>query len=441
MAVNAKATEGACLYSANSFALKRRHPHNHGHWGTIVMASAFSAKFFSKIKKIDPEQLEGFIAQVLREKAFLEVVFNAISEGIIVSDAKRKVVFINDAAGSILNLDARAVAGRELDKLPLPAPLAELLREFRSSESPIRRREVSLRTPLRRLFNISILPVADGDGPATHTILIVNDCTAMHRAAEEQQRIQSIESLAALTAGVAHEIKNPLNSLHIHTQLIHKAVDEIPRGVMPDDALDRLDKSASVLIDEIQRLARIVDSFTRAVRPVKPNLRKASVNHIVESLAELMAPECEERAIALTLDLDPEIPQILLDSEQIQQALLNIVKNAVEAIEGENGAVHIHTSLKSDHVLIEVEDNGIGIPEADRLRIFEPYHSTKFHGTGLGLMMVYRIVKAHHGAIALSSEEGIGTTFSIALPLDERPVRRLPSEVVPPLAHLDEPAP
>ncbi|MCC7392361.1 PAS domain-containing protein [Candidatus Sumerlaeota bacterium] len=405
------------------------------------MASAFSAKFFSKIKKIDPEQLEGFIAQVLREKAFLEVVFNAISEGIIVSDAKRKVVFINDAAGNILNLDARAVAGRELDKLPLPAPLAELLREFRSSESPIRRREVSLRTPLRRLFNISILPVADGDGPATHTILIVNDCTAMHRAAEEQQRIQSIESLAALTAGVAHEIKNPLNSLHIHTQLIHKAVDESPRGVMPDDALDRLDKSASVLIDEIQRLARIVDSFTRAVRPVKPNLRKASVNHIVESLAELMTPECEERAIALTLDLDPEIPQILLDSEQIQQALLNIVKNAVEAIEGENGAVHIHTSLKSDHVLIEVEDNGIGIPEADRLRIFEPYHSTKFHGTGLGLMMVYRIVKAHHGAIALSSEEGIGTTFSIALPLDERPVRRLPSEVVPPLAHLDEPAP
>ncbi|MCC6547439.1 PAS domain-containing protein [Candidatus Sumerlaeota bacterium] len=405
------------------------------------MARAFSTKFFKKIKKIDPEQLEGFIAQVLRENAFLEVVFNAIAEGIIVSDGKHKVVFLNDAAAGMFGLDAGGAIGRDVEKLPLPPALLDLIAEHRKSGLPIRHREVAVRNPLRRLYNVSIIPAGDGDGAATHDVIIINDSTAVHRAAEEQQRIQSIESLAALTAGVAHEIKNPLNSLNIHTQLIHKAVDEIPRGVMTDETLDRLDKSASILIDEIQRLARIVDTFTRAVRPVKPNMRKASINRIIETIVELITPECESRGIGLTVQLDAEIPQVLIDAEQIQQALLNIIKNAVEAIEGDGGAIHVETSLKSDHVLIDVEDNGVGIPEADRLRIFEPYHSTKFHGTGLGLMMVYRIVKAHRGAIGLSSEEGAGTTFSIALPLDERPVRLLESEVIPPLAHLDGASP
>ncbi|MEO8378014.1 MAG: PAS domain-containing protein, partial [Candidatus Sumerlaeota bacterium] len=215
------------------------------------MARSFSAKFFKKIKKIDSEQLEAFIAQVLREKAFLEVVFNAITEGILVGDGKRRVVFINDAAAKMLGIDARGVAGRDIDKLALPRAVMELLEEFHKTNVPIRKREIALRAPLRRLYHASVIPVEDGDGIATHSVLIISDFTETHRAAEEQQRIQSIESLAALTAGVAHEIKNPLNSLNIHTQLIHKAVDEIPRGVMSDEALDRLDKSASIVIDEI----------------------------------------------------------------------------------------------------------------------------------------------------------------------------------------------
>src|SRR5690606_24268365 len=154
------------------------------------------------------------------------------------------------------------------------------------------------------------------------------------------------------------------------------------------------------------------------------------VNSLVETLADLVRPECKERRIELELDLDPAIPPFGLDPEQIYQALLNVVRNAIEAIDKPEGHLALRTHLRSDQVLIEVEDNGCGIPEESRLSIFEPYNTTKFNGTGLGLMVVFRIISAHGGAIGLDSEVGRGTVFRIALPLDERPVRLLAGEDV-----------
>jgi two-component system, sporulation sensor kinase E len=399
--------------------------------------TSFSARFLRKIKKIDSDQIESFLAQVLREKAFLEVIFDSITEGIIVAEGTTKVVFINEAARSLFGVTAAEVDGKPLDKILRTRVLLQLMEEFASSMRPIRHREVSIRTPARRVYAISVVPIENEEGLATHSVWIISDRTETRRQAEEKQQIENMESLATLTAGVAHEVKNPLNSLNIHTQLMQKAVRELSKKLGEDATLKRLEKSAGVVLEEIARVARVVDDFIRAVRPVRPNFQRASINRVIESLAELLGPDCQSRGIELTLSLDPEVPQLLMDSEQIQQALLNILKNAMEAIEKPEGRIGVRTILRSDHVLVEVEDNGSGIPEEDRLRIFEPYHSTKFNGTGLGLMVVFRIVKAHRGAIGLSSELGDGTVFSIALPLDERPVRMLEAEVNPPLDGLD----
>jgi signal transduction histidine kinase len=138
-----------------------------------------------------------------------------------------------------------------------------------------------------------------------------------------------------------------------------------------------------------------------------------------------VTPECAARHIELVVDLEPTLPPLQIDPEQIHQALLNVVKNALEAIDKPDGVVAIRSILRGEAALIEVEDNGCGIAEADRLRIFEPYHTTKFNGTGLGLMVVLRIVTSHGGRLGIDSEVGRGTVFRIALPLDERPVRLL----------------
>lgn len=152
------------------------------------------------------------------------------------------------------------------------------------------------------------------------------------------------------------------------------------------------------------------------------------MNEVVESVAELLRPECERRRIDLVLDLDAENPALSLDPEQAKQAVLNLAKNALEAIDKPAGRIVLRTVLRGDHLVVEVEDNGCGIAEDDRLRIFEPYHTTKFEGTGLGLMIVFRIVTAHGGEIGLDSELGEGATFRLAFPLHERPVRLLADE-------------
>jgi signal transduction histidine kinase len=249
---------------------------------------------------------------------------------------------------------------------------------------------------------------------------------------EEIRRIESIESLSTLTAGVAHEIKNPLNSMNIHAQLAKKSLKDLREEIGANVTLERIERSNRVIMEEIERLAKIVDGFLDAVRPARPNIRTHDLNKVLLGVAELIGPDCRSRGIELVLDLDPELTPVRIDADQILQCVLNVAKNAMESIEGEHGAIALRTKLKSDHVLIEVEDNGCGIPDEERLRIFEPYHTTKESGTGLGLMVVYRIVRAHRGAVGLRSEPGKGTVFSIGLPIDERPVRLLEAQVDPP---------
>jgi signal transduction histidine kinase len=288
---------------------------------------------------------------------------------------------------------------------------------------------VRVKTPEPRIYVVSVIPIGLDDDVPTHSIWLLSDQTETHRRAAEQQKAESMRSLATLTAGIAHEIKNPLNSITIHAQLMARAAEDAA-GQSGDPLMDRLRRSSHVVIEEIQRLNRIVDQFIKAVRPSRPDRRPTRLNELVESLAELVRPECAERRIELVLDLDPAIPIVSLDPEQIYQALLNIIRNAIEAIDKPEGHLEIRTHLRSDHVLVEVEDNGCGIPEENRLSIFEPYNTTKFNGAGLGLMVVFRIVTAHGGAIGLDSELGRGSVFRIALPLDEKPVRLLAGEAV-----------
>lgn len=394
-------------------------------------SSRFADKFLQRLRRIDPDQIEGFIAQMLREKGLVEEVLEHIEEGTVLCDRQGRVVTINRVAAQILSVRRTDAVGKALRKVVRNEAFAQLVHEYEENLEAIRDREVTLLAPRQRTFAISAVPLEVEEGFSHHTLWLFRDRTEHDRRAEERQQIGRMEALAALTAGVAHEVKNPLNSLNIHAQIIRTNAERLKSGGDPEKPLETIVRSTHVLQEEIQRLAGIVDAFTRAVKPVNPRQRPEDINRVLQSLAELMGPACSERGIDLVLQLDSEIPRFPFDSDQIQQAVLNVLKNAMESIDHGEGEIAVRSLLKSDHVLIEVEDNGCGIAEADRLRIFEPYHTTKFDGTGLGLMVVYRIVRAHRGAVGLRSEVGKGTCFSIALPLDERPVRLLGAEVAP----------
>jgi nitrogen-specific signal transduction histidine kinase len=394
----------------------------------------FADKIIERLSQIDTDQLKQFMQQLVRENQRLEGIFNALTEGVIVTGADHKVVLINEAARLLLGLGNRNVVSMPLQTLTRAAALLEVIQEYEDFREPIRQREVTIGGARPRSLAVTVVPIEEGDSN-THAVWVLGDRTELRRQQEERSQRVNMESLAMLTAGVAHEVKNPLNSLNIHAQLISKAAQRLAEGGGPTPTeVERLQRSSAVLLEEIARLTRVVDGFIDAVRPVQPQLQREDLNAVMASLAELIGPECSQRGIALVLDLDPDLPRLRIDRQQIAQAVLNILRNAMEAIERPDGIIRLRTTMRTDHVLIEVQDNGVGIPEEDRLRIFEPYHTTKFHGTGLGLMVVFRIIRAHRGAVGLTSEVGKGTVFSIALPVDERPVRMLAHEVQPDIA-------
>jgi signal transduction histidine kinase len=190
------------------------------------------------------------------------------------------------------------------------------------------------------------------------------------------------------------------------------------------DSARRLEQYLTVAKGEIDRLDYIITQFLHAIRPTAPQLKPTSLNDVVHKTLELLKPELENREIHLKTRLARQLPSTPIDATQIQQVLVNLIKNAMHAMT-KGGTLTFQTGESSESVWVSVADTGGGIPQEQINRIFDPFFTTKKKGTGLGLMIVQRIVRAHGGRIELESQVGRGTTFRIWLPLHERKPRLL----------------
>lgn len=223
---------------------------------------------------------------------------------------------------------------------------------------------------------------------------------------EQLRRADRLSALGELSAGMAHEIRNPLGS-------IRGAVEILKDDYSPDEAKYEF---IQILLKESDRLNRIVQEFLGFARPKLPEFQPADVNEALESVLTLAAQEARKAGVRVEKRLDASIGKRSLDSGLLKQAFLNLVLNAIQAMP-QGGVLTVESKLARDAIQVRIADTGIGIPEENRKKLFSPFFTTKKNGTGLGLAITYRIIENHRGAIDVASESGRGSTFTVKIPI------------------------
>lgn len=390
------------------------------------MKRAFLDKILARLRRIQPEEVEAFFVELARDKRFLETIFNAIREGVIVTDTGGTVIYMNDAAGMLFGIDPTGSLGR-----PLSENISGLRWKELAQGHDIVTRDIEVFHPAHRILNFYVVPLmAEDDDKPGHRehagyALIMRDFTERHREAQETLESERIAALQLLAAGVAHEIGNPLNSLTIHLQLLGRRL-----RTLPESERAQFTQPLGVAQEEIKRLDTIVTQFLRAIRPAPLQRAPHDLNSIVRDTAEFLQPELKSRNILLELDMSPGLPVLEVDQDQLKQAFYNIVKNASEAMK-QGGLLKIRTGTDGEWVNITFADTGGGMTQETMARIFEPYFTTKKTGSGLGLMITQRIVRAHGGEVVLESDPGHGLRLTIRLPRRDRQVQMLPAGPLP----------
>ena len=386
------------------------------------MKSGFLDKLIERLGRIGPEDVQNYLLQLAQEKGLIETVFNAIQEGIIVTDASGRITYVNEAACELFGLEADNSIGKRLDERVRGLDWKSL-----SQSQGAVSRDMEIFYPANRFLNFYIVPLlierrespaGTKAEPVGHAI-ILRDITESRRSTEKTIESERFNALTLLAAGVAHEIGNPLNSLHIHLQLMERKVRRLD-GKLKEE----LQEAIAISRAEITRLDSIVTQFLQAIRPSKPILHPENVNSIVEEALRFFAPEIADRDIVVEPELRPDLPLIELDRDQMKQAFYNVIKNSFEAMK-RRGILRIHTDLDATHVNISFIDTGGGMSAESLSRVFEPYFTTKSSGSGLGLLIVRRIVREHGGEMAIESNEGKGLTLTIRLPYLDKRVRML----------------
>jgi PAS domain S-box-containing protein len=384
-----------------------------------MIDQAYARRVFARLDRLDGDALRDFAKRLYEERDFFHLIFDSIVEGILVTDQDEVVRYMNSTAELLLARKRETVLGRPLLECLESVDFYNMVRAALREHERVRSREVGLYLPADRILNLSVFPLLR-EGRVSGNIVLFMDITREKKEQQKLRRAESVAALSSITAGIAHEIKNPLGAIDIHLQLMERELAD--RDGDPDDA--PLSRYLHVVREEVARLNTIVVDFLAAIRPMRLTRALICPNRAVEELAGLLRAELESRDVSLNLELDEALPAIPIDFQLLRQALHNLVKNAMEAIEG-RGVITIRSRADADQVVLEVADTGKGIPR-DRLNtIFEPYFTTKPSGTGLGLTIVYRIVREHQGDLTVESPSGEGAVFRITLPRGERPVRRL----------------
>jgi len=383
--------------------------------------TGFMKKVFQKLDKLDFERIKDIMEELNTEKELYRLVFDSMIEGVIVTNRDNKIILMNKRMEDIIGTPADRALNIDITECNLTPELKDVIVNALINNERVLEKEVNI-SRNDKTFTITILPLVH-TGDTEGNIIILMDITEKKMREFQLRQAESLAALTTLSAGVAHEIKNPLASIDIHIQLINREISKFK-----EEDVKNIKNLLAIVKEEIDRLNSIVQDFLFAVRPMNFNLSNENINDIIKDMIDFLKYELMDADIEVIYELDDNLPPVLVDPKYLKQALLNVIKNSIEAIHG-GGKIIIKTEETVDgDVVIHIIDNGEGIPPELMKKIFEPYFTTRKSGTGLGLVIVYKIIKELGGDIRVKSEPGKGTIFSIKLPVFEKKKKLLTYE-------------
>ncbi|MDO6992675.1 ATP-binding protein [Brachyspira innocens] len=377
----------------------------------------FFDKIFQNFDKVSDTEKKKVFQRLSTLWYSQNIIIENLEEGIIAIDNEGMIQGINKKACFLFSIP-RNSEGESLSKCIPDNDIGKTILELvNSSDSETK---LLKDNENERILQINILPIGER-GRIIGTLIKAFDITKTYESAQKLKRAEQLASLTTLAAGVAHEIKNPLGSISIYVQLI----DKIIKKNMDNDCQCYKDfkEYSDIIKEEIGRLEDTINSFLFSVRKLELNIEDVNINELILSTISFLKYEIEKNNVSIDIKFDKDNLILKLDERYIKQALINIIQNAIDAMnenkDDKKKEIYIKLKTIDNYAVISIKDTGTGIKDEDLNKIFEPYFTTKRHGTGLGLTNVVRIIEAHNGNITIESEYEKGSEFIIKLPLKQ----------------------
>jgi PAS domain S-box-containing protein len=354
---------------------------------------------------------------LIEAKNFLESIVEKAGDAISVVDLEGKVLYWNEGAERIYGYRKSEVQGKKLSEILYPRDEKEKAKEEKLMERVVERikkgeaipnLEVKRQTKDGKeiITSMTLSPLRDAEGKITGVSRICKDITDLKKAEERLTLAERLSSLGELSAGVAHELRNPLAGIKINTQVLSRKKD-----------LPEMEKKLLKSTEEgIEKIQKIVDDMLHFAKPKASHFKEEEINEVVEKSLAILQTKLKKGNISFVFERGQELPKVRIDIHQIQQVIINLILNSIQAME-KGGTLTVRTFSENDgRVGVEVKDTGVGISRSHLKKIFDPFFTTKSEGTGLGLSITLKILENHGATIDVISEEGKGSTFTIHFP-------------------------
>jgi PAS domain S-box-containing protein len=355
--------------------------------------------------------------ELIETKNFLQSVIEKAGDAISVMDLEGRILYWNEGAERIYGYKKEEVIGkrpseflhrgdekaredeeRSMDALMSRVRGGEVISNFEARRKTKDGREIAVK--------MTVSPLHNAEGTIIGATRICRDITHLKKAEERLLLAERLSSLGELSAGVAHELRNPLAGIKINTQILSrkKELSETERRILQGT------------LEGVEKIQKIADDMLHFARPKAAHFQEEDINGVIEKSLDILQAKFKKGNIALTFEKGKELPRLRIDIHQIQQVLINLMLNAIQAMT-QGGNLTLRTLPENGRaVALEVQDTGVGIPRDHLKKIFDPFFTTKSEGTGLGLSISLKILHNHGATLDVRSEEGKGSTFTIHFP-------------------------
>lgn len=353
----------------------------------------------------------------------VDQIMGNLQDGLMLFTRESRVVLVSASLEKFLGRPRRELLGHNIKEIfSQDSPLGALLLDAFKLHHTIEQREIE--APNSKRVQVSLDFIQEKGSPIG-ALLTMRDAESARRIEDEIEMSRRMSASGRITRGVAHEVKNPINAIVLHLQLLQNKLQKTD----PDTR-----RHMDIIDSEIHRLDRVVQILVDFTRPRDLHLEQVDLRRILEDVVALATPDAEQHRVAIARDLGSIPLRVKIDTDFIKQAIFNVVLNGVQAMP-DGGTLSMVLRRDGDSAVMEIRDQGSGIPHDAQDKIFELYFTTKKSGTGIGLAQTYQVMQWHYGSVDFESVDGQGTTFRLRLPLveprSESPAKNIKGEAVP----------